>query len=657
MTADGAGTAADPMTNTVVGGYRIRRRLGEGGMGRVYAAEDLRTGFQVAIKVISEEHAGSPPLVERFFAEARAVNLIAHENIVAVHDLARLPDGRPYIVMDLLEGSTVRAILRTRRLPLGAVIHVINDVLGALSAAHAVGVVHRDLKPDNVLVDPTGRAKLLDFGIAKLVGDNVGAPLARTRTGALLGTPEYMAPEQIECEGIDGRTDLYAVGVLAFELIAGRRPFDGPSDFEIMRAHVEEPVPDLRALRPDVPLEVANVIASALAKDPSHRFQSARAMAVALHHASRALPDDAWGPLTDGGPPRPRAALVLPRDSTTEEAPRPGDTFQTGGDRIAAEVPSTVVTRASRPSARSRPSAPVPVDAKVPSTPLAPPPRRRRSRVLAQLIAGGALTASVALLVASKSCGGAPPATGQPSALPLADAGTSDARLVLVSPPIDAASDAATAPHDAPVDATRQRTERLARAVDAGSAPVPIRDAAVVASRIDVDAGVAPADAATPRIERTFHGLDAVGGISEITDLAREIVPDAELTAVHFWGVRVDAGTVGAEYRFRSARKRDASPCAVIVRLSPRWEERNDPNGLQTAHARVDDPGYGADPCLAPTIRRPTCAAQRIMDVAAAVPGHDDVMQQLTWTGTQWTFRAHYLAKGWETRPLPDQCR
>src|SRR4051812_19550997 len=186
----------DPLIGVMVGSYQIDRLIGQGGMGRVYAAVQRDVGSRVAIKVLNEEYARDRDLAERFFAEARAVNLIAHENIVSVLDLVRLPDARPVIIMELLDGQTLRDLVHDGKAPLGAVVHVMIEVLSAIAAAHGVGIVHRDLKPDNILVSPSGRAKVLDFGIAKLVTAEPGKG-PRTRTGALVGTPDYMAPEQI----------------------------------------------------------------------------------------------------------------------------------------------------------------------------------------------------------------------------------------------------------------------------------------------------------------------------------------------------------------------------------------------------------------------------------------------------------------------------
>jgi len=264
--------AIDPLLGTDVGRYRLTRVLGQGGMGRVYGAVHAGAGSRVAIKLISEQYALNREVLDRFFAEARAVNLIRHEYIVNVIDLAQLADGRPYIVMELVEGKTLRELVRSRALPLGGVVQLAIEVLSALGAAHAIGIVHRDLKPDNILVTTSGRPKVLDFGIAKLSAALPG--LIRTQAGMVLGTPQYMAPEQASGGELDARCDVYAIGVMLYEAVTGKRPFDGP-DFEVMKAHVEREPASPRTLRPDLPEALEAVILRALAKRPADRFPTA----------------------------------------------------------------------------------------------------------------------------------------------------------------------------------------------------------------------------------------------------------------------------------------------------------------------------------------------------------------------------------------------
>jgi serine/threonine protein kinase len=264
-------------------------------MGAVYLGLQPAIGSRVAIKVLSAECAKSQDLLDRFFAEARSVNLIHHESIVSVLDLAQLPDGRPYIVMEFIEGQTLRELVQNMSpLPLGGVVQVMTETLSALAAAHDRGVVHRDLKPDNIIVTREGHAKVLDFGIAKLA-PGLDASSPRTATGALLGTPAYMAPEQISgAQLVDSRTDIYAAGVVLFEVVTGRPPFVGETLFDLMRAHIEHAPPVPRSLRADLTIALENAILRALEKDPARRFQSAAEMADALRAASVELPGEQW---------------------------------------------------------------------------------------------------------------------------------------------------------------------------------------------------------------------------------------------------------------------------------------------------------------------------------------------------------------------------
>jgi tRNA A-37 threonylcarbamoyl transferase component Bud32 len=291
------------LLGTTIGAYRVARLLGVGGMGRVYKGVHPAIGSRVAIKVLSRECTDRRELVDRFFAEAKAVNLIRHESIVNVLDLATLPDGRPYIIMEYLDGAPLASIIehavQTRSpLPLGGLARLAVEVLDALAAAHAKGIVHRDLKPDNIYVTPSGRPKVLDFGIAKLSDLNAGSA---TRTGSLLGTPHYMAPEQAAGKPVDLRADVYAIGVILFEAATGQKPFLAESLFELLRKHVEVPPPPPRGLRPDLPVEVESVILTALAKAPEHRFASAQAMSMALQHATAHLAAEQWVPITGTG--------------------------------------------------------------------------------------------------------------------------------------------------------------------------------------------------------------------------------------------------------------------------------------------------------------------------------------------------------------------
>ncbi|HTL38414.1 MAG TPA: serine/threonine-protein kinase, partial [Kofleriaceae bacterium] len=294
--------ADDLLLGSTIGAYRVARLLGIGGMGRVYKGVHPTIGSRVAIKVLSRECTDRRELVDRFFAEAKAVNLIRHESIVNVLDLSTLPDGRPYIIMEYLDGAPHASIIEhavaTRTpLPLGGLARLAVEVLDALGAAHAKGIIHRDLKPDNIFVTPSGRPKVLDFGIAKLNDMGTGSA---TRTGSLLGTPHYMSPEQAMGRAVDLRTDIYAMGVILYECATGRRPFHADALYDLLRQHVEVIPQPPRTLRPDMPPAYEQVIMSALAKDPAQRPQTAAALSQMLQHATQGMGPEAWVTVTPG---------------------------------------------------------------------------------------------------------------------------------------------------------------------------------------------------------------------------------------------------------------------------------------------------------------------------------------------------------------------
>jgi len=289
------------MLGEVVGNYRITEKISEGGMGVVYRAEHQLIGKAAAVKVLQPELSDKSQIVDRFFNEARAASGIQHPGIVEIFDFGYHGDGRAYIVMEFLRGEPLQARLaRLGRLPIDQAIGIIRQVASAVGAAHRAGVVHRDLKPDNIFLVPDPevpggeRAKVLDFGIAKLA-DTEGGPSLKTRTGAVMGTPTYMAPEQCRGAGsVDHRADTYAIGCICFELLVGRPPFLADGVGEMIAAHLTTPPPSPRALNPSIPPQIAAVICRLLEKDPDRRFQS-------LEELRRTLEPSRGN--TDGGAP------------------------------------------------------------------------------------------------------------------------------------------------------------------------------------------------------------------------------------------------------------------------------------------------------------------------------------------------------------------
>jgi serine/threonine protein kinase/parvulin-like peptidyl-prolyl isomerase len=271
-----------------IGSYKIERVLGQGGFGVVYVGVDVRLNRRAAIKQLLPELTSNREIVERFFNEAKAAAGINHLGIVEIYDVGWHTDGSAYFAMKLLDGdSLAKRIRASGPMPIPTAATICRQVAAALAAAHKAGIVHRDLKPDNVVLVPDEetaigeRAIVLDFGIAKLAGD---APLShKTRTGMLMGTPVYMSPEQCRGAGeVDHRTDIYALGCILFELLAGRPPFEGEGAGEILGKHQYVEPPAIRSLRDDVPPDLAALISKALAKKPEDRQQQMTELGSAL---------------------------------------------------------------------------------------------------------------------------------------------------------------------------------------------------------------------------------------------------------------------------------------------------------------------------------------------------------------------------------------
>ena len=271
---------------SAVGRYRIDAFIGAGGMGQVYRAHDSRIERDVAIKVLPADYAADVDRLRRFEQEARTTGALNHPNVLTLYDVGTA-DGRPYLVMELLDGETLRAGIGRVALPVARACEIAAAIARGLAAAHARAIVHRDLKPENVMITRDGRVKILDFGIAKLrVLDPNLDHRTRTAANTLLGTAGYMAPEQIRGEPIDERADVFALGAVLFELVTGRRAFDRASRFETLNAVLNDDVPALGTTGAHVPASLDRIVRRCLEKDPDARFQSARDLAFALDTAT-----------------------------------------------------------------------------------------------------------------------------------------------------------------------------------------------------------------------------------------------------------------------------------------------------------------------------------------------------------------------------------
>jgi serine/threonine protein kinase len=273
-----------------VGPYELISVLGAGGMGEVYRARDSRLGRHVALKVLPREHAGDPRRRRRFRREARALAALSHPNILALYDAGR-SDGTAYACFELLEGETLREKLERGPLSPRRVSEWGTAVCRGLAAAHARGIVHRDLKPENLALTADGSIKILDFGLARFAGsDAEGAAPRRTRTatepGVLLGTPGYMSPEQVRGQPADARSDLFSVGAVLYEMLTGRRAFEGATAADTISAVLLRDPPEAATGGVSVPPELERVVRRCLEKEPDDRFQTARDLAFALESLS-----------------------------------------------------------------------------------------------------------------------------------------------------------------------------------------------------------------------------------------------------------------------------------------------------------------------------------------------------------------------------------
>jgi serine/threonine protein kinase len=287
---------------TRIGRYEVRSKIGEGGMGEVYLANDQRLGRKVALKLLTENLKIDEQARKRFVQEARATSALNHPNIIAIYDVDS-DEHRDFIAMEYVEGESLRNLLASGKVDVKRAVEFAAQAASALAAAHQMGVIHRDIKPDNLMITPTGLTKILDFGLAKLIEKQRGAAglsefttafmdagnRARTSAGAIIGTVSYMSPEQARGENLDHRTDIFSLGVVLYEMLTGERPFAGKSVIDTLHAIINQDPASITEINPQLPFEATEILSKALAKDAGERYQHAGDFELDLRRFKRAL--------------------------------------------------------------------------------------------------------------------------------------------------------------------------------------------------------------------------------------------------------------------------------------------------------------------------------------------------------------------------------
>ncbi|MBA2537176.1 MAG: Stk1 family PASTA domain-containing Ser/Thr kinase [Actinobacteria bacterium] len=311
--------SGDTLINTLFDGrYRILRKLGSGGMANVYLAEDEDLGRRVAIKILSERYASDDNFNERFRREAKSAASLSHPNIVSIYDRGEA-EGQPYIAMEVIEGRTLKELIMTRGpLPLALAIGYAKHILGALRFAHRHGIIHRDIKPHNVLLGAEDRVKVTDFGIARAGASQM------TEVGSIMGTAQYLSPEQARGAPVAAASDLYSVGIVLYEMLTGKTPFNGDTPIEIAMKHLNEAPRPPSEHRSEIPPELDQIVLRALAKDPHDRYQSAEEFSADLDRLEAGIPVSpettaAATALLTG--PETSATRVIDRDPGTRVLP------------------------------------------------------------------------------------------------------------------------------------------------------------------------------------------------------------------------------------------------------------------------------------------------------------------------------------------------
>src|SRR6187431_2918701 len=278
--------------------YRIVEKLGAGGMGEVYLAEDTKLGRKVAIKILSEEFTTNKDRLHRFEQEASAASNLNHPNILTIHEVGT-DEGRHYIATEFIDGVTLRRKAVASQLEIPEILDIAVQVASALEEAHAAGIVHRDIKPDNIMIRRNGFVKVLDFGLAKLTETSTDRSLSdaeastrvlvQTDAGVVMGTSHYMSPEQARGKQVDARSDIWSLGVVIYEMVSGRTPFEGETSTDVIVAITQKDPPPLARFAPEVPPELEWIVMKALRKDRDERYQTVKELLTDLRRLKQRL--------------------------------------------------------------------------------------------------------------------------------------------------------------------------------------------------------------------------------------------------------------------------------------------------------------------------------------------------------------------------------
>lgn len=350
----------DTLIGRTIGQYEIRELLGEGGMARVYRARQSSLNRDVAVKVVYTNITQDQTFAERFIQETELIAGLQHLHIVPVHDYKVTEDGIAYLTMRHLKGGNLaEKIRREGQLPLGDIARLLAQIAGALDYAHGQNVIHRDMKPSNILLDERGNAYLADFGLARIVEDDERVKKNLTATGVFLGTPSYISPEQVEVGRASMASDLYSLGIILYEMIAGRPPFIADSVFRLMQAHISEKPPKITSLRPNLPDELNELLTKALAKNPDERFESATALSDSFNRVIQSSVDTqplpGTIPTTDSKIAFPVTPIPANEDSPTATALNIGaaNTYSRADGKVDNKV-TDLPSASKQPAAKRR---------------------------------------------------------------------------------------------------------------------------------------------------------------------------------------------------------------------------------------------------------------------------------------------------------------